>query len=170
MSCRGEGSYGEPTIREDYHDTQLHVGAYCSIAAEVTVFLGGAHRTDWVTSSPLRVVNDLPGRDEDGHPKTKGDVVLQNDVWIARGATILSGVTLHNGSAVGACSVVTKDVPPYAIVAGNPARVVRYRFEPQIVESLQRIAWWDWSREKVLDNVNLLCSDDIWSFIRAHLT
>ena len=69
---------------------------------------------------------------------------MQNDVWVATDATIMPGVTLHNGCIVAAKSVVTKDVPPYAIVGGNPARVLRYRFDANIVEALQKIAWWDW--------------------------
>ena len=79
--------------------------------------------------------------------KRKGSIILQNDVWIGNGATILSGVTLHNGCAVGANAVVAKDVPPYAIVAGNPAQIVRYRFDEKTILGLQEIAWWDWSEE-----------------------
>lgn len=80
----------------------------------------------------------------------KGSIIIQNDVWVGHGATIMSGVTLHNGSVVGASSVVTKDVPPYAIVGGNPAKIIRYRFEPDIINGLQKIAWWDWPRELLL--------------------
>lgn len=77
----------------------------------------------------------------------KGSIIIQNDVWVGTNATIMAGVTLHNGCIVAAESVVTKDVPPYAIVGGNPAKVLRYRFSPDIIEALQRIAWWDWPEE-----------------------
>ena len=77
----------------------------------------------------------------------KGSIVIQNDVWVGYGVTIMAGVTLHNGSVVAAGSVVTKDVPPYAIVGGNPAKVIRYRFDDNIIDGLQKIAWWDWSNE-----------------------
>ena len=79
--------------------------------------------------------------------RRRGSIVIQNDVWIGSGATIMPGITLHNGCIVAAKAVVTKDVPPYAIVGGNPARVLRYRFDKGIVESLQKIAWWDWDAE-----------------------
>ena len=86
-------------------------------------------------------------------------IVVENDVWIARNANILEGVTLHNGCIVGAYSVVTKDVPPFAIVAGNPARVIRYRFSERIIEKLQKIQWWNWKmrdvRKRLLDFLDI---------------
>lgn len=72
------------------------------------------------------------------------DIILQNDVWIGHGATVMAGVTLHNGCVVAANTVVTKDIPPYAIVGGNPARILRYRFDEDTIGGLQKIAWWDW--------------------------
>lgn len=77
----------------------------------------------------------------------KGTVIIQNDVWIGHGATIMAGVTLHNGCIVVAQAVVTKDVPPYAMVGGNPAKVLGYRFAPNTIAALQKIAWWDWPEE-----------------------
>lgn len=77
----------------------------------------------------------------------KGTIIIQNDVWVGHGATIMPGITLHNGCVVAAEAVVTKDVPPYAIVGGNPARILRYRFDADIIEALQKIAWWDWPEE-----------------------
>ena len=148
--------------------TCLHIGAYCSITYNVQILLGGEHRTDWVTTSPLRVLSRLPGADQDGHPRSKGDVVIGNDVWLGLGSIILSGVTVGDGAVVGAGSVVTKDVPSFAIVAGNPARVIRYRFTPEIREALSRIAWWNWPHERVLGAVDLLCCGDIDRFIEMH--
>lgn len=79
--------------------------------------------------------------------RRRGSIVIQNDVWIGSGVTIMPGITLHNGCIVAAKSVVTKDVPPYAIVGGNPARVLRYRFGKDTIDALQKIAWWDWDEE-----------------------
>jgi acetyltransferase-like isoleucine patch superfamily enzyme len=149
-------------------DTRLRIGAYCSIAANVTIVLGGEHRTDWVTTSPLRILNDLPDAWADGHPASKGDIAIGNDVWIGLGSTILSGVTIGDGAVIGAGSVVATDVPAYAVVGGNPARVIRYRFPEEVREALQRIAWWDWPHDRVIASVDLLCSTDVEGFVRAH--
>lgn len=166
----GEGTYGEPVVHawDRAPATKLRIGAYCSIAKDVTIVLGGEHHTEWVTTSPLRVLADLPGAWEDGHPASKGDIAIGNDVWIGVGSTILSGVTIGDGAVIGAGSVVAADVPAFAVVAGNPAQVIRHRFAPEVVEALERIAWWDWPREKVLGQVDLLCSDDLEAFVRLH--
>jgi acetyltransferase-like isoleucine patch superfamily enzyme len=166
----GPGSYGEPEVHVFDGDpsTCLRIGAYCSIAAGVRIVLGGEHRTDWVTTSPLRIIHELPGAGQDGHPHSKGDVTIGNDVWIGLSATILSGVKIGDGAVIAASAVVASDVPPYAIVAGNPARIVRSRFPLEVREALERIAWWDWPREKVLAAADLLCSPDIETFIRLH--
>jgi hypothetical protein len=100
-----------------------------------------------------------------GHPACKGDIVIQNDVWIGAKSTIMSGVKISNGSVVGAGSVVTKDVPPYAIVAGNPAKVVKYRFSEEQIEKLLSIAWWNWDEQKIKDNAMDMWSDNINEFI-----
>ena len=93
-------------------------------------------------------------------------IVIENDVWIARNANILEGVTLHNGCIVGAYSVVTKDVPPFAIVAGNPARIIRYRFPKDSIEKLQKIQWWNWAFRTVRHR--LLDFFDIDTFIQKY--
>ena len=163
----GHGSYGHPLLYvfEGDTTTKLRIGAYCSIAADVRILLGGEHRIDWVTTSPLRILNRMPQAGLDGHPHSEGDVSIANDVWIGVDATILSGVTIGNGAVVGAGAVVASDVPSYAVVVGNPARIARFRFDPQIIEALERIAWWDWPPQKVLDATNLLCSSEVERFV-----
>ncbi len=137
------------------------VGNYCSIAKNV-IFLGAAeHNTNWTTTFPLRIILGLPGAYNDGHPKTKGPIVLGHDVWVGMGAIILSGVTIGNGAVIGAGAVISKNVPPYMIVAGNPAKEIRLRFSPEICQKLEQIQWWHWSEDRIRKNVHLLCGDPV---------
>jgi acetyltransferase-like isoleucine patch superfamily enzyme len=165
----GRCSYGTPLIaRDPFDDEQVRVGSFVSIGPDVVMLDGGSHRVDWVTSFPLRAALDLPGAYEDGHPRSKGDTVIGNDVWIGRGVRVLSGVTIGDGAVVAAYSVVTKDVPPYAIVGGNPAREIRKRFSDEQVLDLLRIAWWSWPMAKILECVDELSDPDVDAFIARH--
>lgn len=163
----GDWTYGAPTVVRWGTHTRLKIGKFCSIADGVTILLGGEHRTDWISTYPFNKFLDL-AQTVEGHPGTKGDVVIQNDVWIGANTTILSGVTIHNGAVVGAGSLVCKDVPPYAVVAGNPARQIRLRFAENLVAELVKIAWWDWPIEKIRVAVPLLLSDGVESFIARY--
>jgi virginiamycin A acetyltransferase len=100
-----------------------------------------------------------------GHPSCKGDIIIENDVWIGANSTVMSGIKIGNGAIVAAGSTVTKDVPPYAIVAGNPAKVVKYRFTDEQIKKLLSIAWWDWDEQKIKDNAMNMWSNDINGFI-----
>ena len=95
----------------------------------------------------------------------KGDTVVGNDVWIGYGSTIMPGVRIGDGAIVASCSVVTKDVPPYAIVDGNPADVIRYRFDDATISALLALRWWDWDIETITARLGVLCSDDIASLL-----
>ncbi len=162
----GEGSYGDLQVVEFGEGAKLKVGAYCSFAKGVLVFLGGEHRTDWVTTYPFSALDPrfahIPG-----HPKTRGDVKIGNDVWIGREAIVMSGVTIGDGAVVGARAVVARDVPPYGIVAGNPAALVRHRFAPEIVERLLAVAWWTWPADRIAAATPLLLNTDIEGFLAA---
>lgn len=156
----GASTYGSPAVFWYPGDKAVvTIGAYCSIAHGVRLVPGGNHHTNWITTYPL------PDAVAQGHPRAKGDIVIGNDVWLALGCTVLSGVHIGNGAAVAAGSVVTKAVPAYAIVAGAPAVVIGTRFTPEQAAALERIAWWDWSRDEVLAQQRWLLSDDIDGFI-----
>ncbi len=101
-------------------------------------------------------------------PKTKGDVVIGNDVWLGNGAFILSGVTIGDGAVIGARSVITRNVAPYSITAGNPAKLYRFRFDEQQIAELLKIAWWEWPFEKIKEAWPLLMSTNIEEFIRTY--
>lgn len=163
----GRGSFGRPRVLSWRDATALEIGSFCSIADSVTIMLGGEHRTDWVTTYPFS--HFFPGaRRFKGHPHTKGDVSIGNDVWVGYEALILSGVQIGNGAVVAARSVVTRSVEPYSVVAGNPARHVRFRFDERAVKALERIAWWDWPLEKIEEAWPLLLTGDVQAFIDAY--
>ena len=94
------------------------------------------------------------------HPKSNGDVIIGNDVWIGHESTIMSGVKIGDGAVIAANSVVVKDVEPYTIVGGNPAKVIKKRFSDDIINNLLELKWWDWSNEKINENLNILCSNN----------
>lgn len=144
----GRFTYGHEKSRvfEWGEGRALRIGSFCSISAEVSFFLGGEHRVDWASTFPFGHVfqkeTGILNPPIPGHPASKGDVTIGNDVWIGRGATFLSGVTVGDGAVVGARAVVSADIPPYAVAAGNPARVVRLRFEEEIIDLLLKLQWW----------------------------
>ena len=162
---KGHMSYGKPRILAFQSHEKVVIGKYCSIAEGVTIIPGGNHRVDWVTTYPLRIKFKMDGANQDGHPSTKGDVIVGNDVWIASGVKILSGVKIGDGAVIGANALVSKDVEPYSIVGGNPAKHIKYRFSDEIISKLLEIKWWDWEDEKVKENVDLLCNDNLDEFI-----
>jgi chloramphenicol O-acetyltransferase type B len=160
----GRGSYGELHIESWKGEGSFRMGAYCSVARGAKVLLGGEHRLDWVTTFPFNVLWES-ARHITGHPSTKGEVVIGNDVWIGTEALITSGVTIHDGAVVGARAVVTKDVPPYAIVAGSPARVVRYRFPEHVISRLLETKWWEWDEGRIAAAMPDLLSPDAEVFL-----
>lgn len=114
----GRGSYGVPFIHPSTTSATLTIGSFCSISSNVQIYLGGNHRSDWVTTSPLNVFFEQ--KDITGHEITKGDVIIGNDAWICGNATILSGVTIrHGGAVIGNGAMVSRDVAPYSIVAAT---------------------------------------------------
>lgn len=165
----GDFTYGFPRVMLYGDDANLYIGNYCSIAQDVLIFLGGNHRVDWISTYPFAFNDSFDSVGEiKGHPSTKGDVKIGNDVWIGYGATILSGVTIGNGAVIGTRSVVAKNVPAYAVVVGNPAKIVKYRFTQEHIDMLEKIAWWNWPKEKVEARVIDLSSDNIENFVKEN--
>lgn len=159
----GAYSYGRPKVRFPDSGRRLTIGRYCSIADKVEILLGGDHRLDWVSTYPFAAMRGLWPKAEapaDYHA-SRGDVAIGHDVWLGSGCMILSGVTVGHGAVVAARAVVTRNVPPYAVVAGNPARIVRHRFEPAQVERLLACAWWDLPHAEVARLVPLLQSGQV---------
>jgi acetyltransferase-like isoleucine patch superfamily enzyme len=161
----GEHSYGVPVCLEDSL-AKLKIGKYTSIAAGVKIILGD-HRTDMASSYPFSSLRDYWPSVPAGVPDhvTKGDVIIGNDVWIGEDVLITSGVTIGDGAVIGARSVVTKSIPPYAVAVGSPARVIRFRFTPSVVQTLLETAWWDLPDEVVDSYLPLLMSSDIKPFL-----
>ena len=149
----GRFTYGMEhlSVREWGDGAALDVGGFCSIASSVTIFLGGNHRVDWTTTYPFGHLypDELGGKGIKGHPATNGDVVIGNDVWIGHGATIMSGVTIGDGAVIAANAQVVKDVAPYEIVGGNPAKHLKFRFDEPIRAALLRLQWWTLPEEDI---------------------
>lgn len=122
----------------------IAIGRGCSLADGITLMIDLNHNYRSVSQGHLHFLQGVRCVDRIAR---KGTIIIQNDVWVGHGAMIMAGVTLHNGCIVAAGAVVTKDVPPYAIVGGNPAQILRYRFDADVIEALQKIAWWDWPEE-----------------------
>lgn len=165
----GAFTYGRPKVRFPESGARLTIGRYGSIADGVEILLGGNHRTDWATTYPFPALPGLwpAARAMSGHDATRGDVAIGHDVWLGSQAMILSGVTIGHGAVVAARSVVTRDVPPYAIVAGNPARIVRLRHPEAQIEKLLATRWWELPAAEVAALLPLLMSDRIEALAAA---
>lgn len=160
----GKHTYGNPKVLSWGESNYVKIGSYCSISFGVSIMTGGEHRPDWVTTYPFPVLWK-EAKHLTGHPKSKGNVIIGNDVWIAHSVLILSGVTIGDGAVIGASAVVSKNVPPYAIVAGNPAKIIRYRFNQETIVKLLAVKWWDWPEDEIKQVLPLFCSNDIETFL-----
>ena len=143
---------------------KLIIGKFCAIAKGIEFVMNGAnHRMCSVTTYPFNIMGggweqftpaleDLP---------LKGDTVVGNDVWIGQNVTVMPGVNIGDGAIIAANSVVTKDIPAYCIAGGNPCKIIKRRFDDELIAYLQEIKWWDWSPEKIFANLKALCSGDL---------
>jgi acetyltransferase-like isoleucine patch superfamily enzyme len=172
LSVVGKWSYGNPKIYRYNWKNKIYVGNFCSIGPEVKIIIGGNHRTDWVTTSPLpdesfNFDNTFANaRKIKNFNLSKGDLFIKNDVWIGAFSIILSGITLGNGCVIAAGSVVTKDVKPYTIVGGVPAKFLRSRFNKKQSKFLNESRWWDLEDEKINFLSQYLLNKNVSEFIK----
>ena len=152
------------THHYDFIGDKLIIGKFCAIAKGIEFIMNGAnHRMNSISTYPFNIMgngweefspafNELP---------YKGDTVIGNDVWIGQNVTILPGVHVGDGAIIGANSVVASDIPPYTVAVGNPCRVIKKRFDDDLIEYLLKIKWWDWPSDKIFKNMKALCSGDL---------
>jgi len=156
----GSGSYGVPNIYDWNEGSTLSIGSYCSISKNVEIYLGGHHRIDWISTYPFPSFHKLK-KDIKNYGGTNGDVIIGSDVWICANVVILSGITIGDGAVIANGAVVTKNVKPYEIVGGNPAKHIRYRFDKTTIKKLLNCAWWNWEENEILTIAHILCSHNI---------
>lgn len=143
---------------------KLIIGKFCSLAKDCTFMMNGANHTFTSFSTyPFAVFKNGwgDGDVEQLKSQTRGDTIVGNDVWIGRSATIMPGVEIGDGAIIGAHAIVGRNVPPYTIVAGNPAREIRKRFDEKTIVELQNIKWWDWPIGKITQNLEAITNADL---------
>jgi acetyltransferase-like isoleucine patch superfamily enzyme len=168
----GKYTYGhkEINVMSWESESKLIIGSFCSFADRIKIFLGGNHRTDWITTFPFsHIFTDVfQSNEKTDHPKSNGDVVIGNDVWVGYESTIMSGIKIGDGAVISSGSIVVKDVEPYTIVGGNPAKMIKKRFDDNTINKLLEIKWWEWEDWKINENLHLLCSDNLNQFIEKN--
>lgn len=143
---------------------RLVIGSFCSIGTGACFMMAGnqGHRMDWISTFPFFFMSEEPAfADAENAYRPAGDTVVGNDVWIGAEAMIMPGIRIGHGAMIGSRAVVTRDVAPYTIVAGNPAREIRKRFSDEEIAMLLEMAWWDWPIERIGREMRTLCSGDI---------
>lgn len=166
--------YDDPESSEDFERNVLYhfpfigdrlvIGKFCAIARGARFIMNGAnHKLSGFSTYPFQIFGNGWERvmPSPGDLPFKGDTVIGNDVWIGYEALIMPGVTIGDGAVIASRSVVVSDVPPYAIVGGNPARAIRRRFADEVIAALLEIAWWNWEIEKIGRNLELIVAADI---------
>jgi chloramphenicol O-acetyltransferase type B len=143
---------------------RLIIGSFCSIGTGASFMMAGnqGHRNDWISTFPFFFLPDEPAfAGAVNAYRGAGDTVIGNDVWIGAEAMIMPGIRIGHGAVIGSRALVTRDVEPYAIVGGNPARVIRKRFDDAAIAMLLEMAWWDWEAEALSAAMPLLCAGDV---------
>ena len=152
------------THHYEFLGDKLIIGKFCQIASGITIIMNGAnHRMNSVTTYPFNIMGNGWEKVKTSLDELpfKGDTVIGNDVWIGQNVTILPGVHIGDGAIIGANSIVTKDIPAYHIAGGNPSKIIRKRFDDELINYLEQIKWWDWEEKKIFDNLEILCSNDL---------
>jgi lipopolysaccharide transport system ATP-binding protein len=172
----GDYSINRGTIIAASEKHKVQIGKFCSIANGVSIILSSAHRADWISTYPFVHLESsfiqvhLKDNIKRNNLSSKGNIIIGNDVWIGQNAIIMSGINIGDGAVIGAGSVVTKNVENYEVVAGNPAKHIKYRFKESEVNALKKIKWWNWPIDKIMDNRSMIESSDIKKFIDKYNT
>ena len=150
----GRGSYAvDLSINFFIFNPHALIGRFCSIAEDIHFLIGGNHPYKNVSSFPFDVIDVVKKIFDTAEPicckrPNPSQIIVGHDVWIGRGVTIMGGVKIGNGAVIGAGAVVAKNIPPYAIAVGNPARVIKYRFDEETIRKLLAVKWWNWDLKK----------------------
>jgi acetyltransferase-like isoleucine patch superfamily enzyme len=152
------------------YNHKVEIGSFCSIAKNVKIFMGGNHRPEWISTFPFgfidkHIFNKFSG---DGVSITKGDVIIGNDVWVGANTTIMSNIRIGDGAIIANNSHVVKDVEPYTIVGGNPAKVIKKRFSDEIIDKLLKLKWWEFEDSEINKISHILCSDNFDELFRIY--
>lgn len=144
----------------DFIGDKLIIGKFCMIASDVTFIMnGGNHLTDATTAYPFAIFGGAWQHAMEGKSyPSKGDTIIGNDVWIGHDATIMSGIKIGDGAIIATKAVVTKDIEPYTIVGGNPAKPIKKRFSEATISKLLQLKWWDWDIKKITKDIEKLTS------------
>lgn len=162
--AKGADRFQEHNVlyHEDILGDKLIIGKFCQIAMDTQFIMSASsHQMTGFSTYPFAIFNENWRESYSVDFPFPGDTIIGNDVWIGFHATILPGITIGDGAIIGSRSLVTKDVPPYTIVGGNPAKVIRQRFEDEVIEDLLEIRWWDWPIEKILNHLPEITGADI---------
>ena len=152
------------THHYDFYGDKLIIGNFCALGKGINFIMNGAnHRMDGISTYPFYIFGPQNEQWKKSMPNLKqlpfkGNTIIGNDVWIGENCVILPGVKIGDGVIIGCNAVVANDIPPYAIAAGNPAKVIKYRFTKSEIMNLQDLKWWDWSDEKITKNLHLIYS------------
>ncbi|KZN34580.1 Vat [Pseudoalteromonas luteoviolacea S2607] len=156
----------------DFIGDKLIIGKFCAIATGVKFIMNGAnHKMSGFSTYPFYIFGKgwEKAMPKDGELPFKGDTEIGHDVWIGYESTVMAGVKIGSGAIVASKSVVTQDVPPYSVVGGNPAKVIRMRFEQPVIDELLNIAWWNWTADKITENLDAIVGCDLIKLREAGL-
>lgn len=169
----GKYTYGHEQIKHhSLRGGSYSIGNFCSIAANCTIYTGrGGHRKEFVSAYPFGAIhnNVFPNDFSRLLLSDSGNVTIEHDVWIGQNVTIMPGVCIGSGSIIANNSHVVKSCPPYSLIGGNPATLIKKRFTDEQIEQLMSIQWWHWSNERINKNLHLITSSCIDEFIQHHV-
>ncbi len=157
----GAYSYGfeDTGVLSWNENIEISIGRFCSVASGLKLYCGGNHRVDWISTFPFGHIHTkyIKVKPVNGTPSTNGNITIGNDVWIGRDVTILSGITIGDGAIIASNAHVVKDVEPYSIVGGNPAKFIKYRFDDNTIKFLLNLKWWNLRKDEIEKIVPYLC-------------